>query len=69
MAKEGNLPPRDDGRTKAAAPLEHGASSEILPVEENMGIQRLTKFILFHSFSYNLIVFPFYFCYNLFVPF
>ena len=47
MAKEGNLPPQDDGRKKAAAPLEHGASSEILPVEENMGNRRFPS--LFYS--------------------
>ena len=33
MENEGDLPPRDNGWTKAAAPLEHGASTEILPVE------------------------------------
>ena len=34
MAKEEDLPPQDNGRTKATAPLEHGASTEILPVEK-----------------------------------
>ena len=33
MAEEGHLPPRDNGRTEASAPMEHGAPSEILPVE------------------------------------
>ena len=33
MAKEGHLPPRDAGQTEASAPMEHGAPSEILPVE------------------------------------
>ena len=33
MAEEGHLPPRDAGRAKAAAPMEHGAPTEILPVE------------------------------------
>ena len=36
-----------DQLAKAAAPLEHGASSEILPVEENMGNRR------FPSLSYS----------------
>ena len=33
MAEEGHLPPRDAGRTKTSAPMEHGAPSEILLVE------------------------------------
>ena len=33
MAEEGHLPPRDAGRTTASAPMERGATSEILPVE------------------------------------
>ena len=33
MAEEGHLPPRNAGRTDASAPMEHGAPSEILPVE------------------------------------
>ena len=66
MAKEGDLPPRDDGRTKAAAPLEHGASLEILPVEENMGNRRFPSLFYFLATIYELF---FHFCYNLFVPF
>ena len=33
MAEERHLPPRDAGRTEALVPMEHGAPSEILPVE------------------------------------
>ena len=33
MTEEWHLPPRDIGRTKASVPMEHGAPSEILPVE------------------------------------
>ena len=33
MAEEGHLPPRDTGRTKTSAPMEHEAPSKILPVE------------------------------------
>ena len=33
MTEEGHLPPRDTGRMEASAPMEHGAPSEILPVE------------------------------------
>ena len=33
MVEEGHLPPRDTGRMEASAPMEHGAPSEILPVE------------------------------------
>ena len=57
MAKEGHLPPRDNGRTKTAAPLEHEASSEILPVEREYEEPAISQFILFYSFSYNLLVF------------
>ena len=33
MAEEGHIPPRNNGRKKALAPMEHGTPSEILPVE------------------------------------
>ena len=33
MAEEGHLPPRDARQTKVLAPMEHGAPTEILPVE------------------------------------
>ena len=33
MTEEGHLPPRDAGRTETSGPMEHGAPSEILPVE------------------------------------
>ena len=33
MAEKGHLPPRDTGQTKASVPIEHGAPSEILPIE------------------------------------
>ena len=33
MTEEGHLPPRNNGRTEASAPMKHGTPSEILPVE------------------------------------
>ena len=33
MAEEGHLPPRDAGQMDASTPMEHGAPSEILPVQ------------------------------------
>ena len=33
MEEEGHLPPRDIRWTEASTPMEHGAPSEILPVE------------------------------------
>ena len=33
MTEEGNLPPRDNGRTEASAPMEHETPLKILPVE------------------------------------
>ena len=65
MAKKGDLPPQNNGRTKAAAPLEHGASTEILPVDR---IRKTSDFLVYFIFSYNLPVFLS-LCYNLFVPF
>ena len=44
MVEEGHLPPRDAGRTKTSTPIEHRASSEILPVEVMDG-----DVSLFHS--------------------
>ena len=44
MVEEGHLPPRDAGRTKTSTPIEHRASSEILPVDVMDG-----DVSLFHS--------------------
>ena len=33
MTEEGHLPPQNNGRTEASAPMKHGTPSEILPVE------------------------------------
>ena len=33
MAEEGHIPPRNNGRKKASAPMEHGTPLKILPVE------------------------------------
>ena len=33
MTEEWHLPPRDIGRMEVSVPMEHGAPSEILPVE------------------------------------
>ena len=33
MVEEGNLQPRDNGRTEALAPMEYRTPSEILPVK------------------------------------
>ena len=55
MAKEGDLPPRDTGRAKATTPLEHGASTEILPVE--IECEKPSNLAIYFIFSYNLLVF------------
>ena len=49
MAEEGNLPPRDVGWAKAAAPMEHKAPTEILPVEnmKNKNAPQSSQFIKF----------------------
>ena len=33
MTEEGHLPPQNNGRTEASAPMKHETPSEILPVE------------------------------------
>ena len=52
MAEERDLPPRDNGRTKAAAPLEHGASTEILPVERIWKTKRFPSLFYFLATIY-----------------
>ena len=53
MAKEGHLPPRDNGRMEASGPIEHGKPSEILPVE--MMVDDLSLFPSFFIFTTSLL--------------
>ena len=62
MAEEGYLPPRDIGWTEAAAPMEHGAPSEILLVE--IMDDELPLFPSLFNFTASSFVFLDKFCYN-----
>ena len=64
MAEEEHLPPQDTGWTEALAPMEHGAPSEILPVEimddDFLLFPRLfnfiaTSFFFLDKFCYNIL--------------
>ena len=60
MAEERNIPPRNNGRNEASAPMEHGTPSEILPVE------MMVDFPLFPIYLFLLVFFKVfnYFCLN-----
>ena len=62
MAEEGYLPPRDIGWTEAAAPMEHGAPSEILLVE--IMDDELPLFPSLFNFTASSFLFLDKFCYN-----
>ena len=62
MAEEGHLPPRDARRTEASAPMEHGAPSEILPVE--IMDNELPLFPSLFNFTASSFLFLDKFCYN-----
>ena len=49
MIEEGNLPPRDNGRTEASAPMEYRTPSEILPIEMIVDdLPPVSQFIYFY---------------------
>ena len=60
MAKEGNIPPQNNGRKEASSPMEHEKPSEILLVE------RMVDFPLFPIYLFLLVFFKVfnYFCLN-----
>ena len=47
MVEKGHLPPWDDWRAKAATPMEHGAPTEILPVEIIWRTKTLPNFLVY----------------------
>ena len=62
MVEERHLPPRDIGWTEAAAPMEHGAPSEILLVE--IMDDELPLFPSLFNFTASSFLFLDKFCYN-----
>ena len=58
MAKEGHLPPRDNGQMEVSAPMEHGTPSEILPVEMMVDdLPLFPSYLFLLVFFFNLLVF------------
>ena len=49
MAEEGHIPPRNNGRIEASAPMEHETPSEILPVEMIVDFPLLPSLFIFTS--------------------
>ena len=49
MAEERNIPPRNNGRKEASAPMEHGIPSEILPVEMIVDFPLFPSLFIFTS--------------------
>ena len=60
MAEEGHIPPRNNGRKEASAPMEHETPSKILPVEMIVDFPLFPSLFIFTSL---LIIFCF-FCLN-----
>ena len=56
MAEEGHLPPRDNGRTEASAPMEHGTPSEILLVEIMVDFPLSPNLFIFTSLSLKFLI-------------
>ena len=49
MAEEGHIPPRNNGRKEASAPMEYGTPLEILPVEMTFNIPLFPSLFTFTS--------------------
>ena len=67
MAEERNIPPRNNGRTEALTPMEHGTPSEILPVEMMVDFPLFHSLFIFTSLSLKFLIFFFFLnklCYN-----
>ena len=49
MAEEWHIPPRNNGRKKTSAPMEHGTPSEILPVKMIVDFPLVLSLFIFTS--------------------
>ena len=47
MAEEGHIPPRNNGRKEASAPMEYETPSEILPVEMTVNFPLFPSLFIF----------------------
>ena len=56
MAEEGHIPPRNNGRTKASSPMEHGTSSEIPSVEMMVDTPLFPSLFIFTSLSLKFLI-------------
>ena len=56
MAEERNIPPRNNGRKEASAPMEHGTPSEILPVEMMADFSLFLSLLIFTSLSLKFLI-------------
>ena len=56
MAEEGHIPPRNNGRMEALAPMEHGKPSKILPVEMTFDFPLLPSLFIFTSLSLKFLI-------------
>ena len=57
MAEEGHIPPRNNGRKEVSAPMEHGTTSEVLPVEMIVDFPLFPSLFIFTSFFYYFLAF------------
>ena len=57
MAEEGHIPPRNNGRKEASAPVEYGTPSKILPVKMTVDFPLFLSLFIFTSL---LIIFWFF---------
>ena len=56
MAEERNIPPRNNGRKEASAPIEHETPSEILPGEMMVDFPLFPNLFIFTSLSLKFFV-------------
>ena len=61
MAEEGHIPPRNNGRKEASAPMEHEIPSEILPAEMIVDFPLFPSLFIFTSL---LIIFIYFFLFE-----
>ena len=56
MVEERNIPPRNNGRKEASAPMEHGTPSKILPVEMMVDFPLFPSLLIFTSLSLKIFI-------------
>ena len=56
MAEERNIPPQNNGRKEALAPMEHGTPLEILQVEMMVDFPLFPSLFIFTSLSLKFLI-------------